>query len=172
MNGKVDDSNSAQSYNGQRLAIAVTLFAVIAIFHAFKGLGCNPSLFPDETTYNYGIRIDSFKETPVPNYLYYAVYLAINLFGDSFLNAARIMNAIFFTSASFFIFLIARMLCSFKLALFIAVISVMLPYSQYTVFLMPESLNIFCFWFFSWFVLRERNPISPIFAAYSGAISG
>ena len=137
--------------------LVVLLFFGVFVYHAHKAWGRLPAIFPDETSYSLGSRVQSFSQADIPNYLYYAIYSVTKLFGSDFLNAARVMNSFFFTLTALFICLIARMGCGKALSVFIAFVSVMMPFSLPVGFFMPEALYIMGVWVILWLAMRYRD---------------
>lgn len=157
----------------RRVRILIFLvFAAIFVFHAAKGLGYPPLIFPDEYTYVTATLREPIEESEIPNFLYYSIYRVTGLFGDRFLDAARILNAAAFAAATPFIYAIARIGCGAALSAFIALMSLLLPFSWYTVVFQPESLFYTLFWCLAWLLIVrcDLRPAQTGLAA--GALTG
>lgn len=164
-------SNDRQSDFGARLLEILLVAASFAFFFlVVRNFGA--IIFPDENTYSMGARHQSFSETGMPNYLYYAVYSLTSLGGENFHAAAQLINSAFYVSAAFFIYAIARMVCGAGLSLFVAILSLFLPNWIYVCFFMPESMYFALFWLFAWLVMRVRRTSTLSFGAWSGAFLG
>ena len=146
----------------------ILVFTGLFCFHSLKAWGLFPILFPDETRYMLGARVLPFAEAEIPSYLFFAVYRFVKLFDPDFMNAMRILNALFFTLGGVFIYLLARMVCKPALALFLAAASLMLPFSFITAFFMPEALYFFVVWALVWMMVRYGS----LDAAHQGALFG
>ena len=139
------------------------------MYHITKGWGMQAVLFPDETNYNYAIRLQDVQEFEHPLYLYYSLYGFIKWFGSEFLEAARVANGIIFCLSGFFIYRIARLGCSHFLAVFITALALVMPPSLVTLFLMPDALYHTIFWCIAWFALMYRHISPKRYALICGA---
>lgn len=154
--------------------LCVTLVVLGSIvLNSLRAGGFGPSIFPDERVYSFASRHGSFAGAPIPNYLFYLVYGAVDLFGADFLATARVFNAVFYSLSLPFIYALARKRCGRATSLFLALITAFSPVSSYTVYFMPESLYFFGFWAFAWLVLDAPRPASPVrFGLAAGAAIG
>ena len=151
--------------------VAIVWIGLLA-YHSQKALGFYPLIIPDEYTYSLNSRLRAFSEAPIPNYLYYAIFRITNLFGERYLDAARVLNAIIFMASAPFVFLTARIVCGKGLALFLAAMTLVGPMSSYTAYFMPESTYFTAFWFFAWLELkRDRIPLRAHGLAAGAAIA-
>lgn len=132
--------------------------------------GLLPTVFSDEWLYSSSARLQSLSESVTPSYLYLHLFKTTNYCGSDFLSCARILNSIFFSFASIFIYLIARKYCTKKISLYIAVISLLSPINSYTAYFMPEAMYYFFFWLFAWFALTPSRPGSGIILAIMSTI--
>ncbi|MCC8190512.1 MAG: glycosyltransferase family 39 protein [Planctomycetes bacterium] len=140
----------------KELALPLVLVAIFA-FHALKGYGMYMTIFPDERLYSQAARLYPLATAAVPNYLFYAIFRLTGWFDPAYLDAARVLNAVFFTAAGVFIFLVARRLCGYWLAVAVTTLSLMSPVSIYTLYFMPESLQFACFWCLTWLLVRFHS---------------
>lgn len=152
------------------LYIAI-LFAV-GIYFFTRGIGFPPDIFPDSTRYSFGIRLQPYSDVEIPNYLYYFVYGVTTWFGPDFLEAARVMNVVFYLLAGLFIYKTARFGCGQGVSFFVTIVSLLFPTSLVTVVLMPESLYMLLLWALLWIMLSRRDAYSPFFWGLCGAYVG
>ncbi|MEO6596779.1 MAG: glycosyltransferase family 39 protein [Planctomycetota bacterium] len=131
--------------------LAVTLVFVGLLM---RSIGLYPVVLSDEYYHNRFSRLVAPAEASIPGYLYAAIYGLTNLCGDSYLQAARILNAFFFVAAAPFIYLSARRVCAHGVAAAIALLALLGPINSYTAYFMPEALYFLCFWVLTWLLLR------------------
>src|SRR6202022_1752957 len=81
-------------------------------------------------------------------------------------------NACFFAIALFFIYGGCRSYASHKVALFVAILSVLGPVNTYAAYFMPESMYFCAFWILSWFLLHNIGKGSRTLGIGTGAILG
>jgi len=88
--------------------------------------------------------------------------------GSAFLEAARVLNALFFVGAAPFIYQTTRKVASKWVAVLVATLSLLDPINTYTAYFMPEGMYFFVFWWMSWYLLcrRQARPL------YYGMMSG
>jgi phosphoglycerol transferase len=143
------------SNSGTVLKSNCLIFAAIVLFIAllFRNNGIYPFI-PDEYFYCKFSRLIPLEDATVPDYLYLAIYRLTNIFGDEFLNSARILNTLFFVAAMPFIYLITRQVSTKRTASIVALLAALGPINTYTVYYMPEALYFFSFWLLTWFILR------------------
>lgn len=151
--------------------IGVLAFLAIFIAHAGKMLGADPVIFHDEETY-LSSTFKSRANLIIPNYLFYAIYGITDKFGVSALDGARILNALIFCLSAFFVYKIAKLACSPRMSVLIAFLTLLLPYSSFTNFFMPEIPYYVFFWGFMWFVMTCRNLKPWQFGLLAGAALG
>ena len=116
-----------------------------------------PSVFGDEYFYSRFARLLPFKESLVPNYLYFAAYQFTSECGENFLFCGRMLNTFFFVATAPVIYFTAAGYCSRKNAAWVAVLSLIAPFSLYVSFYMPESMFYFVSWVFFWRVSRAAT---------------
>jgi phosphoglycerol transferase len=145
---------------------------LVLAYLALRNTGQYPSVFGDEWSYSTYTRLTSFRDAPVPSYLYYTAYRLTSSCGDGFLECARLLNAVFLVGAAPFIYLIARQYMARRLAMVVAVLAVLMPCNTYTAYFMPEAMYYWGFWLFSWSVLRARGRATPRSVALSAAQLG
>ena len=154
----LEDNGAASAAPDRKILLLLALFWVaLLVFHANKAIGLNPHIIPDEYTYIYDIRHRAYSEAMVSNYLYYAVYSLTGLFGRGFLDAGRILNAVFFMLSAPFIYMVSRMAVGRKTSIFIVFVALVSPYSSYTAYFMPESIYFTAFWIFAWLFLKNEE---------------
>lgn len=133
---------------------------IIGIFLVARNQGLYPGV-SDEYAYSLYARLVPFRDSVLPNYLYFWIYRTTNLCGDGFLGCSRLLNVVFFVSAAPFIYLLGRRITGEKAALLVAVLSILGPVNTYTAYFMPESFYFLAFWVFTYLALgmgRERPP--------------
>lgn len=170
-NGKIAFPESGTEQNDtRRLQFLVCLvWAGLLLFHATKALKFFPLIIPDEYTYVSDIRHRAFSDALVPNYLYSALYSLTSLFGDSFFDAGRILNAVVFMLSAPFVYATAKSACGNRNhALALAFICAISPLSSYTAFFMPESLYFTAFWAMTWLLIGRDTPMTPRNAGLAG----
>ncbi len=129
---------------------------VIALFLVARSMGLYPCV-SDESAYSLYARLAPFRDSVLPNYLYFWIYRTTNLCGDGFLGCARLLNVVFFVSAAPFIYLLGKRVTGDRTALLVAVVSLLGPINTFTAYFMPESLYFLAFWVFSYFALGTTN---------------
>jgi phosphoglycerol transferase len=149
------------------------IFAAIVVFIAllFRNNAIYPFI-PDEYFYCKWSRLLPLEDAAVPDYLYLAIYRLTNIFGDEFLNSARILNALFFVAAMPFIYLIARQVSTRRTASIVALLAALGPINTYTAYYMPEALYFFSFWLLTWFILRLDNTFHLRSWCFAGILLG
>ena len=152
---------------------AILLLATsVLIFLTVRNCGLFPSVFDDEWIYSEYSRLASRSQAPVPSYLFFFLFGTTRFFGEGFLEGARIYNACFFAVALVFIYGVCRLAASHKLALFIAIVSVLGPISTYSAYFMPEAMYFCTFWILSWFILHNIGKGPRKLGIGTGAILG
>ncbi|MCC8189922.1 MAG: glycosyltransferase family 39 protein, partial [Planctomycetes bacterium] len=146
-------------------------FVLMAGYLFLRSLNFPPEIFPDVMYYSFAIRKLPFSQVAFPNYLYYFVYGIIGWF-DDFLLVAKGLNAFFYTASGFFIFRLARMVCDTTTAVLVVLLSLLLPVSTLTLFLLPESMYQFVFWAIVWYLVRYWDSGSLRFWFTAGALIG
>lgn len=127
------------------LMIIVLILRNIAITH--------PICVTDEWYYSLSSRKMIEMQPETPCYLYYLVYSLTNLCGDGFLEAAKLLNVLLFSTANMFIYLITKKVASKNYAIMVVLLSLVWPFNIYTLFFMPESMYFFVFWVLIWFLV-------------------
>ena len=138
------------------LGLRFVWFAAIAIFASLVYASSRkyPSVFADEYFYSRFSRLLPFSDSLVPNYLYFAAYQLTNECGENFLFCGRILNTLFFVATAPIIYFTAANYCSRTNAAWVAVLSLIAPFSLYVAFYMPESMFYLASWVFFWRVSR------------------
>ena len=143
---------------------AVLAFGMLSVFVflILRNVGLHPSIFSDEYTYSQASRLMKAATTSTPLYLYYWVYRLTRHAGTAFLEAARLLNALFFVGAAPFIYQAARKVATEWVAVLVAMLSLVDPINTYTAYFMPEGMFFFFFWWMTWFVLcrRQWKPVN------------
>lgn len=145
-----------------------SLFFIISLSLLHAGL--YPTVFSDEWIYSSSSRLLPLSESISPSYLYLLLFKSTNYCGASFLSCARFINVCFFSAALPFIYLISRMVVSRKVAIYIAVFSLLGPINSYTAYFMPESMYFFSFWVFAWYVLTNVHKSPLVYGSSIGFI--
>lgn len=154
----------------------------IGVFIVFSGIftllvarhyGMYPTVMLDEYVHSAYARHVPFSEMDIPGYLYSGIYYIVNLFGDRYLEAARILNALFFVLGGYFTFRTACLYVDRGIALFVGGISLLLPVHFFTSLFMPDSMFYGLFWVFNYFILAnsESEGDSRVYI-YSGILLG
>lgn len=136
------------------------LFSFMIVFFfilLLRSYGFYPYVFADEYFYNKFSRLTSLSESPIPNYLYFAIYRITNICHDDFLNCARCLNTLFFISSAPFIYFITNKVAGKKTSLLVSLLTLAGPINSYTVYFMPESFYFFGFWVFSYILLKLNS---------------
>lgn len=137
-----------------------------------RDMGLYPTIFGDEWTYSSFSRLVAYKDTLIPNYLYFSLYGLTSQCGDSFLNCARIVNAMLFVGAAPFIYTIARRVTTRNVAAAVALLSIAGPANSYTAYFMPEAMYFLAFWIFSAAVFAFLENASRRWLAASAVLLG
>ena len=150
-------------------ALAFGMLAVF-VFLILRNVGLHPRIFSDEYSYSQASRLVKASTTSTPLYLYYWVYRLTRHAGTAFLEAARLLNALFFVGAATFIYQTARKVVSEWVAVLVAMLSLIDPINTYTAYFMPEGMFYFAFWSMSWFILCRRQTKPLYYGATAGAL--
>lgn len=147
-------------------AIMVLLVAMVWNLH--------PAVFPDEYIHSRSAIWLPFSEAKISGYLYYLVYWSTGLFGDYYLQAARVLNALFHVAGCYLIYLTALKVIDKKFAAIISLSVAIGPLATYVAFFMPDSMYFFFFWVFMMLMVRidQRSKYSPSEMAMSGVAFG
>jgi phosphoglycerol transferase len=128
--------------------------ALLLVYLTMRNTGLYPAVFADEWSYSSFARLTPLSESPLPSYLYLAVFGASNACGNAFLDCARGLNAVLFLGALPLIYAVARRVASEPVALLIALLTAISPINVYTTYFMPEASYFFVFWLLTWSTLR------------------
>lgn len=82
------------------------------------------------------------------------------------------MNAILFSLALPFIYLISRRVVTPKTAMFISMMALLGPINSYTAYYIPESMYFTSFWIFAWFMMTKPRCTALVFGSGIGIIIG
>lgn len=118
----------------------------VAIFLILRGWGMYPSVFPDEYVHSMSARNEAFSTIEIPSYLYYVIYRITFIFGESYLDVARILNVTFYIIGCYIVYLTASTVTDPKVASLIGIITALSPMNSYTTYFMPESIYFLLFW--------------------------
>lgn len=153
---------------------AVMLIGLLALlgYLIWRSYGWNPAVFADEWSYSKFSHLAPMAESIVPSYLYLWVMSATTACGTGFLECARVVNVLAFVAAAPFLYLIARQFTTNKVAVWVALLSTMLPMGSYTAFFMPEASYYFAFCVLSWYVLAPSLRDDRVHAAIAGVLLG
>lgn len=148
------------------------LFGLIflIIYLTARNSGLYPMIFGDEWLYNAYSRFLPADTATRPSYFYYALYELTNYCGDAFLDCARQINVLFFALSLPIIYSVSRRFASVNLSVFVSLCAVFSPVNAYSVNFMPESMNYFFFWLFTWFVVRGYETKPALMAAGAGIV--
>lgn len=156
-----------------RFAIASLAALLLALLYMIlRDMGLYPAIFGDEWTYSSFARLTPYKDTLIPSYLYYSLYGLTSRCGDSFLDCARILNALLFVAAAPFIYTVARRLASRNVAAAVALLSIAGPVNSYSAWFMPEAMYFLAFWIFSAAVFAFVDNASRAWLAASAILLG
>jgi phosphoglycerol transferase len=133
--------------------IVFALFGTFVILVAMTW-SMPPSVFPDEYIHSRSAIWLPFNEAKITGYLYYLVYWLTGLFGDNYLQAARMINAFFHVAGCYILFLTASKLIESRFAAIISLSVAIGPLATYVAYFMPESMYFFFFWAFILLVVR------------------
>lgn len=151
--------------------LALALLAILA-YLVHRGAGTNPAVFADEWYYSKFSRLSPLAESILPSYLYLWIMRGTSVCGTGFLECGRMINAFAFVAAAPFIYGTARSFTDRPLAVWVALLSTVLPIGSFTAYFMPESIYYFGFCVLSWFVLTQDGNDRRIHAIISGVILG
>ncbi|CAN5642708.1 hypothetical protein BH11PSE7_BH11PSE7_28830 [soil metagenome] len=150
---------------------SLSLLAIaLLVFLMARNLGLYPSIFADEWLYNLFSRHAPLEHAQRPSYLYYILYSWTERCGDGFLDCARLLNAIFFAGAIPFIYGIGRAVLGHRLALWVCALSVFAPVNVFSAYFMPESMNFFFFYLFTWVLFAGYGQRSIGMAVLAGVV--
>lgn len=126
----------------------IAFLAMVFVYLLARVWGNIPSVSPDEYLHAKFARYSNLSDAEIPSYLYYAVYRLTVLFGDEFLDVARTLNALFFISGCFLVYIVACRYISDWQACYVAIIAALSPINTYVNYFMPEAMFYFFFWLF------------------------
>jgi len=124
-------------------ALAAVMIVLIAQFWSMY-----PAVFPDEYIHSRSAIWLPFDEANITGYLYYLVYWLAGAFGEYYLQATRVLNALFHIAGCYLIYLTSSQLIESKYAAIISVSVSIGPLAAYVAFFMPDSMYFFFFWAF------------------------
>ena len=128
----------------------------VFVFLILRNVGLYPWIFSDEYSYSQASRLIKAAASNTPLYIYYYVYRVTRHAGTAFLDAARLLNALFLVGAAPFIYQVARKVTSKWIAVLVAMLSLLAPINTYTAYFMPEAMYFFVFWWMTWFIFCRR----------------
>lgn len=126
---------------------------VVLAYLLQRNSGLNATIFGDEYVYSMHSRYYVDGQFTWPNFLYFRIYSLTSLFGQSFLEAARMFNAFFWILTALPIYAIAKKILSDGSAVAAALFAIILPSNMYTAFFMPEAAYFLFFWIVVYFVI-------------------
>ena len=157
----------------RRFAVACMLGLLLALLYmGQRDMGLYPTIFGDEWTYSSFSRLTAYRDTLIPSYLYFSLFGLTSQCGDSFLDCARIVNALLFVAAAPFIYRIARRLAGRNVAAAVALLSIAGPVNSYSAYFMPEAMYFLAFWIFSAAVFAFVEQASRRWLAVSAVLLG
>ena len=160
MRNKVKQSTNVEE-DKKPLILALMIIVGIFIFHATRTQNFFPLNIPDEFTYNFDARLRDPSEVEIPNYLYYFIIRLCDLFGAHYYSAVKVINSLVFVAAAPFAYMIARMVCSRNLSLYLCIVVICWPTSIYTSQFWPEPFYFTAGWVFFWILLRY-DQVKPV----------
>jgi phosphoglycerol transferase len=139
-----------------------------------------PVVFSDEASYSLfskfggGAKVQDHIGLPIdyPDHLYFQIYRVVHRFGDNFLAAAKLLNALFFALSAFPIHRLCRMLLPPPHALLVTAVAIAGPFSTFATYFMPESMYFFGFWTYAYAVVALRRRPRTSQAAVQGVCLG
>ncbi len=166
-------ANNTLSYLDRRKHFFFIFAVVLAfVFLVIRAWDVFPSVFPDEYVHSKNARLVALSDVNIPSYLYYAIYRLTGLFGDQFLNAARVLNAMFITLGGVFVYAVARRFTTDGVAMVIGVASILSPLSTYANYFMSEAMYFAFFWLFVYLVFRNDHSNQIVGGVVAGIVFG
>lgn len=110
---------------------------------------------PDEYFYSKYSRLIPFSEAEIPGYLYYFIYSITALWGDSYLELARILNVFFYVIGCLFVYLVSILVIPRIWALFLIAIVLFMPTSFFVAYFMPEPIYFCFFWIMQYTIMSD-----------------
>lgn len=156
----------------RRVLIAGSFVSLSVFLVLVRVMGLGPRVMSDELTYSVHSRLLPLADSPIPNYLFLALYRSTNMCGPEFYSCARLLNVFFLLVGALFVFLIAIKVLQFRWSLLIAIAAVIGPTSMYAANFMPDTM----FYAFSiaylWAVLRfiDENSSWKHFLVFGVAV--
>jgi phosphoglycerol transferase len=151
------------------------IFPFLAIIFFALFIRNSAAVYPgllDEFYYNQYARLLPFSEAAYGNFLYYLIYRVTNACGDGFMSCAYFLNTIFYVSAFFPIYAIARSCIKKPLAIWVSFLAILAPYNIWTAFFMPESLYFLVFWLYIFTLLFFRPSNDYVRWLFVGLVLG
>ncbi|MES3023399.1 MAG: hypothetical protein V4857_17685 [Pseudomonadota bacterium] len=156
---------------GAARAVALALFGAF-LYLLLRNAGTFPMVLADEWYYSSAARLQPFERSRLPSYLYLALFSTTNSCGESFYECARVLNGLLFVGTAPLIYLIAKRVCSKRIAALLAAVCVLSPLNSYSAYFMPEVMYCFAFYVFAWGALRYRAAPPMLYALAAGAMLG
>ena len=132
------------------------LYLIISTLIVLRNHSLYPSVMGDEFMHSLFSRNARIDEISIPSYLYYFIYKSTNYCGENFLNCARIINYLFYSLGSYFIYLICLKTQKKNYSIYIFFITLILPYNAYTAYFIPESMFFCFFWLYIYTVFSSN----------------
>jgi phosphoglycerol transferase len=145
---------------------------VLLVLFGFRFHGMNAVVMADEWYYSSVTRLTAPGESPLPSYLFNALYKAGTACGTGFLDCARLLNSVFFVASAPFIYLVGRRFLAADIASLVALLAMIGPVNSYTAYFMPESLYFCTFWIMTWLAFRFDDMPGSTHAAALGVLLG
>lgn len=124
----------------RRVLIAVSFLSLSVFLVLVRIMGLEPRVMSDELTYSVHSRLLPIADSPIPNYLFLALYRSTNMCGPEFYSCARLLNVFFLLVGALFIFLIASKVLQFRWSLLIGIAAIIGPTSLYAANFMPDTM--------------------------------
>lgn len=152
------------------LLVLFGFFLFLTLFFR-NSAGIYPGLL-DEFYYSQSARLLPFSDARYGNFLFHLIYRSTNSCGANFLTCAYFLNAMFYLATFFPIYWIALRFTTSNKAIFLGVLSIMMPFNYWTAFFMPEASVFFFFWIFVWFIFFSKPKFLVLKWAMAGVLLG
>lgn len=133
---------------------------IVFVYLLQRNVGLHATIFGDEYVYSMHSRYYKDGQFTWPNFLYFRIYAITSLFGQSFLEAARMLNAFFWILTALPIYAIAKKILGDGSAVAAALFAIILPSNMYTAFFMPEATYFLFFWALLYVVIEAAEKPS------------
>ena len=146
--------------------------AVVLLYLVFRNTGIYPMVFADEWLYSKAARLAPLSESILPSYLYLALFRTTNACGPGFLDCARVLNAVLLVASAPLIYLIAARVCERRIAMLVALASLLAPLNAFSAYFMPEAMYFFAFYVLTWAALGYKDAAPLRYGLLTGSLLG